>query len=112
MLPAMPFQRAFKPLCHLALAAALVFAAQCIAAQTVVRVSGPGSGPGSGVGGMHLLAQAFMNANPCNTVQVEPALGSSGGIGALIGGHIELAVSNRLPKEAKRCADWPDMMAR
>jgi phosphate transport system substrate-binding protein len=32
---------------------------------------------------------------------VQPALGSSGGIGALIAGRIDLAVSNRKPKDAE-----------
>ena len=68
---------------------------QGAAAQSVVRISGTGSG----TGGMQLLAQAFMRANPAVKVEVQPALGSSGGIASLIAGQIEVVVSNRLPKE-------------
>ena len=76
---------------------ALALAGQPAAAQAVVRVSGTGSG----VGGMHLLAKAFMQAHPSVTVKVQPALGSTGGIGALITGHIDVAVSNRPPKDTE-----------
>ena len=55
------------------------------------------SGTGSGVGGMQLLADAFMSAHPGVKVDVLPALGSSGGISALIAGKLDLALSNRLP---------------
>jgi phosphate transport system substrate-binding protein len=80
-----------------ALCGVLAMAGQAAFAQPVVRVSGTGSG----VGGMRLLAQAYMKANPGTTIKVEPALGSSGGIGALITGHIELAVTNRPPKDSE-----------
>jgi phosphate transport system substrate-binding protein len=70
---------------------------QGAAAQGIVRVGGTGSG----TGGMQLLAQAFMRANPALQVEVHPALGSSGGIASLIAGQIEMAVSNRLPKETE-----------
>jgi phosphate transport system substrate-binding protein len=53
------------------------------------------SGTGSGTGGMALLAQAFSKANPGITVEVLPALGSAGGIRALIDGRLGLAVANR-----------------
>lgn len=68
---------------------------QGAAAQSVVRIGGTGSG----TGGMQLLAQAFMRVNPAVKVEVHPALGSSGGIASLMAGQIEVAVSNRLPKE-------------
>lgn len=74
---------------------ALALLGQAAAAQTVVRVNGTGSG----TGGMQVLAQAFMRANPAVTVQVEQALGSSGGISALLAGQINVAVSNRMPKK-------------
>lgn len=70
---------------------------QSAIAQSVVRINGTGSG----TGGMRLLAKAFMQKNPDVTVTVEPALGSSGGINALISGHIELAVSNRKPNSGE-----------
>lgn len=66
-------------------------------AQNVVRISGTGSG----TGGMRLVAAAFMKAHPETRVDVQPAVGSSGGIGALAAGQIEVAVSNRAPKEAE-----------
>lgn len=64
-------------------------------AGETVRVSGTGSG----VGGMQLLANAFMSAHPDIKVDVQPAIGSSGGISALAAGKLELAVSNRPPNE-------------
>ena len=42
------------------------------------------SGTGSGVGGMQLLADAYMSTHPGVKVDVLPALGSGGGISALI----------------------------
>ena len=63
------------------------------AAQEGLRVTGTGSG----TGGMQLLMEAFLRANPGVQGEVLPALGSSGGIRALIDGKIELAVSNRAP---------------
>ena len=68
---------------------------QGAAAQSVVRIGGTGSG----TGGMQLLAQAFKRVNPAVKVEVHPALGSSGGIASLMAGQIDVAVSNRLPKE-------------
>lgn len=64
------------------------------------------TGTGSGTGGMALLAQAFMLKNPGSSVEVLPALGSAGGLAALIDGRIDLAVSNRRPsaKETERSA--------
>ena len=89
------------PLFHktrrVALCCALAWLTTGACAQSVVRVTGTGSG----TGGMRLLAQAFMQANPALKVEVLPALGSSGGIGALMAGQIELAVSNRPPKPAE-----------
>ena len=89
------------PLFHkarrVALCCALAWLTTGAFAQSVVRVTGTGSG----TGGMRLLAQAFMQANPALKVEVLPALGSSGGISALMAGQIELAVSNRPPKPAE-----------
>ncbi len=87
----------FRRTRHLALWFALAMLSQAVLAQSVVRISGTGSG----TGGMRLLAQAFMQANPAIRVDVQPALGSSGGISALLAGQIELAVSNRPPKPAE-----------
>ena len=74
-----------------------LFLWQGAAAQSVVRISGTGSG----TGGMHLLAQAFTLANPTVKAEVRPALGSTGGIAALTAGQIDVAVSNRPPKESE-----------
>lgn len=93
----MPFNTALYRTRRLALCCALAWLTQGAFAQSVVRVSGTGSG----TGGMRLLAQAFMQANPAVRVEVLPALGSSGGISALMAGQIELAVSNRPPKPAE-----------
>jgi phosphate transport system substrate-binding protein len=66
-------------------------------AQTVVRINGTGSG----TGGMQMLAKAFMAANPDTKIEVQPAIGSAGGISALLAGQVEVAISNRKPKEAE-----------
>ena len=63
------------------------------AAAEQIRIGGTGSG----VGGMRLLAEAFMRAEPGVEVTVLPALGSPGGISALIAGKLEVAVANRAP---------------
>jgi phosphate transport system substrate-binding protein len=60
------------------------------------------SGTGSGTGGMQLVAQAFMQAKPGTQVTVLPALGSAGGISALLAGRIDLAVANRAPNDKER----------
>ena len=93
----MPFNIALNRTRRLALCCALAWLTQAAFAQSVVRVSGTGSG----TGGMRLLAQAFMQANPAVRIDVQPALGSTGGISALMAGQIELAVSNRPPKLAE-----------
>lgn len=93
----MPFNIALNRTRRLALCCALAWLTQAAFAQSVVRVSGTGSG----TGGMRLLAQAFMQANPAVRIDVQPALGSTSGISALMAGQIELAVSNRPPKLAE-----------
>lgn len=70
---------------------------QGVAAQSLVRISGTGSG----TGGMQVLATAFMQAHPGAKVEVQTAAGSSGGIAALLGGQLELSVSNRKPKDSE-----------
>ena len=79
------------------LCGALALASHDAPAQPVVRINGTGSGSG----GMRLLAQAFMQANPGTKVEVQPALGSTGGITALMAGQIEAAISNRQPKDSE-----------
>lgn len=60
------------------------------------------TGTGSGTGGMTMLAEAFMRTNPDVQVDVLPALGSSGGIRALVAHKIDLAISNREPRDKER----------
>lgn len=67
-------------------------------AQNVVRINGTGSG----TGGMQLLATTFMKAQPGIEAQVGRAMGSTGGISALIAGQIDIALSNRPPREAEQ----------
>ena len=67
-------------------------------AQDRLRVTGTGSG----TGGMRLLVESFVRANPGVHGEVLPALGSSGGIRAVIDGKIELALSNRMPNDKER----------
>ena len=72
-------------------------AARAAPADELVRISGTGSG----TGGMQLLASAYMKANPSARIEVVKAMGSSGGINAVIDGRLELAVSNRAPNAAE-----------
>jgi phosphate transport system substrate-binding protein len=60
------------------------------------------SGTGSGTGGMQLVAQAFMQAHPEVRVVVQPAIGSAGGIRAVVAGKLSIALSNREPNQAER----------
>lgn len=88
---------------RVALLLALVLSlAVAAGAQPVVRIGGSRSG----AGGMRLLAQAFIQANPAFQVEVEPSFGSSGGIRALLAGRIDLAVSGR-PPNADELAQGP-----
>ena len=78
---------------RLALGAVALALAPRARAEERVRISGSGSG----TGGMQLLALAFMRSTPGVQVEVLPALGSTGGIRALLLGGIDIAVSNRAP---------------
>lgn len=90
---------AARPLRTLTLFLAGLGLALAAAAAATVRISGTGSG----TGGMQLMADAFMRAHPDVKVEVVRAVGSSGGISALVAGKLELAVSNR-PPNAKESA--------
>lgn len=59
-------------------------------------------GTGNALGCMRLLGAAFSQAHPDSTVTVLPSLGSDGGIKAVLGGAIDLAVSSRPPSEEER----------
>ena len=90
----------------LRLALDLAFAG-VIASSAVAARAAPGDetvrigGTGSGTGGMQLLAVAYMKASPGARIEVVKAMGSAGGINALIDGRLELAVSNRAPNAAE-----------
>lgn len=84
---------------HLVLGAVAGFALGPAAlAQSVLRINGTGSG----TGGMRLLAEAYMQAHTAQRVVVAPAIGSTGGIRALLDGKLDIALSNREPNEAER----------
>ncbi len=59
-------------------------------------------GTGSALGGMHLLADAFKTLNPNVNIIVLPSLGTGGGIKALKGGAIDIALSARPLKEKEK----------
>lgn len=79
-----------------------------VAALSPVRATGVlrVGGTGSGVGGMRLLAAAFSSRPGVTPVDVLPAFGSAGGIGALVDGRLDIAVTNRPPNavESARAA--------
>lgn len=59
-------------------------------------------GTGAALGTMRLLGDAFAKERPEHVVVVLPSLGSSGGIKALLGGAVEIAVSGRDVKPEER----------
>lgn len=87
--------RGIVPACRLAAFAGLLLAGGSAVAQSTVRISGTGSGTGA----MQLLAGAYMAGKSGVAVVVHPAVGSSGGIAALIDGRLDVALSNRPPNE-------------
>jgi phosphate transport system substrate-binding protein len=99
---------AMNPLHHLLPRRALILGLAFVAltqlcpsvavAQDRLRITGTGSA----TGGMQLLLEAFMRAQPGAQGEVLPALGSAGGIRALIDGKIDVAVSNRAPNDKER----------
>jgi phosphate transport system substrate-binding protein len=60
-------------------------------ADDVVRVSGTGSALGS----IRRLAAAFEDANPGHRLQIQPSVGSSGAISAVLSGALDLGISGR-----------------
>lgn len=52
-------------------------------------------GTGAAVGTMQLMGEAFQKAHPEHSVKVLPSLGTSGGLKALQGGALDVAVSAR-----------------
>jgi len=64
-------------------------------------------GTGGALGGMKLLADAFMRSHPEIKIQVLPSIGSGGGIRALRAGAIDVALSSR-PRKTKERSDGED----
>ncbi|ACM18426.1 periplasmic solute-binding protein [Geotalea daltonii FRC-32] len=65
--------------------------ATAASAETVIKVGGSG-GP---LGSAKLLAKAYMKIHKGVSIKVLPSLGSSGGIKAVIGGAVDIALSGR-----------------
>jgi phosphate transport system substrate-binding protein len=61
-------------------------------------------GTGSAVGGVQLVAQAFMRIQPEAKVVVLPVVGSTGGIQALAAGKLDLALTYREPSAEEQAA--------
>lgn len=61
-------------------------------------------GTGAALGTMHLIGEAFQKAHPEHRIKVLPSLGSSGGLKALQGGALDLAVSARDVNEVEKAA--------
>tara|TARA_R110002153_G_scaffold22740_18_gene74535 strand:- start:3710 stop:4582 length:873 start_codon:yes stop_codon:yes gene_type:complete len=59
-------------------------------------------GTGAALGGMKLLADAYMQSHPDINVVVLPSLGSSGGVKALLANRIDFALTSRDLKDAER----------
>ncbi len=85
-----------------AVAGASLCVAPALRAETRLRISGTGSG----TGGMQILANTYMRAHPGVRIEVLPAIGSGGGIRAVIDGRLDLAVSNQ-PANDKETAQRP-----
>lgn len=62
-----------------------------VSAAETVRVGGTGSGLGT----LAQLAEAYRQVEPAFRMDIEPSLGSSGGIKAVLANSIDLAVSSR-----------------
>lgn len=61
-------------------------------------------GSGAGLQTIQRLAEAFAAQRPGLAVEVVPSLGSSGGIRAMLAGHLDIAVSSRPLKAEERSA--------
>jgi len=70
----------------------------CAAATKEIRIGGTGTD----LAAMKLLGQAFQKENPDIAITVYPSLGSSGGIKALLGGDLDIAVSSQDLKAAEQ----------
>lgn len=68
------------------------------AADTIIRVGGSGTGTGI----IKQLAGEFEKRNPGIKIAMAPSLGSSGGIKALLGGSLDIAMSARPLKDNEK----------
>jgi phosphate transport system substrate-binding protein len=96
----MTYHQPFRVAHAFLVVALLVLAGQpALASATNLRIGGTGAG----LGLMSSLAEAFAAEDEALSIEVEPSLGSSGGIRALTDGAIDIAVSARplKPKEAE-----------
>ncbi|MBI5641309.1 MAG: substrate-binding domain-containing protein [Nitrospirae bacterium] len=59
-------------------------------------------GTGAALGTMKLLAGQFKKKRPDVNIIIYPSLGSSGGIKALLGGDIDIALANKMPSAAEQ----------
>jgi phosphate transport system substrate-binding protein len=83
-----------------AAAAILLFACVDARAEQELRVSGTGTA----LGALHRLAGTFERANPGHRLHVLPSVGSSGAIGAVADGALDVAISGRplrAPEQAR-----------
>lgn len=71
-------------------------------AEDVIRVGGAGTG----LGVVKILGEAFEKTHPGTRIKIQPNLGSSGGIKALLNGALDVAISGRSlkPDELKNGA--------
>ena len=87
-----------------AMTAVAVFAS--VAIVTPAKADHPHSvvigGTGTALGGMQLLAKAFVKSHPDYDVRVLPSLGSGGGIRAVSAGKIDIALSARPLKKKEQ----------
>lgn len=80
----------------------LVFTFSLFALTSELYAAGPAKkirigGTGTALASMKLLGQQFRKKHPDITITVLPSLGSSGGIKALLGGQLDIAISYREP---------------
>ena len=81
----------------LALLTTSVFLPTC-AFSAVLKISGTGTDLGT----MQLLADAMQKRSPGTTIDIQPSIGSSGGISAVIAGVLDIAISSRPLKDEER----------
>lgn len=88
------------PLVRHALLGVLLMVAAMSAAQSPapLRIGGTGSA----LGGVQLVAQAYMLIHPGERIQVQPAIGTTGAINAVAAGKLDVGVASSEPDAAER----------